>query len=201
MASPRKSSGPPSGRPPTVKFARRTSSGRVVSLSRDDEIDFSGEFAVGSGSGDFINYTVLMPPTPDNQPMVGDGPSAAAAATSAATTRLTHGSKPPPPLKGAGAAAGSNRPMQMMPTQSSLMRTQTGDFDQNRWLYESTGTYGYGNAFWTQGAPGQVGATAGGAYHGMETMAEVSISDFMEQPWRPLTRKVPIAAAIISPYR
>lgn len=197
MASPRKSgagSGPPSGRPPAVKFARRTSSGRVVSLSRDDEIDFSGEFAIGSGSGDFVNYTVLMPPTPDNQPMTGDGPSAAAAG-------VAHGSKPPPQLKGAGSAAGSKRPMRMMPTQSSLMRTQTGDFDQNRWLYESTGTYGYGNAFWTQEAAGEVGAPAGGGYHGMETMAEVSMSNFIEQPWKPLTRKVPIAAAIISPYR
>ena len=47
----------------TVKFARRTSSGRYVSLSRED-IDMSGEL-----SGDFTNYTVHIPPTPDNQPM------------------------------------------------------------------------------------------------------------------------------------
>lgn len=46
-----------------VKFARRTSSGRYVSLSRDD-IDMSGEM-----SGDYMNYTVHIPPTPDNQPM------------------------------------------------------------------------------------------------------------------------------------
>lgn len=48
---------------PTVKFARRTSSGRYVSLSRDD-IDMSGDL-----SGDYMNYTVHIPPTPDNQPM------------------------------------------------------------------------------------------------------------------------------------
>jgi hypothetical protein len=48
---------------PTVKFARRTSSGRYVNLSRD-ELDMSGEI-----SGDLTNYTVHMPPTPDNQPM------------------------------------------------------------------------------------------------------------------------------------
>ena len=47
----------------TVKFARRTSSGRYVSLSRED-LDMSGEF-----SGDYMNYTVHIPPTPDNQPM------------------------------------------------------------------------------------------------------------------------------------
>jgi len=48
----------------TVKFARRTSSGRYVSLSRDD-IDISGEL---SGLN-YMNYTVQIPLTPDNQPM------------------------------------------------------------------------------------------------------------------------------------
>lgn len=47
----------------TVKFARRTSSGRYVNLSKED-IDMSGET-----SGDYMNYTVHIPPTPDNQPM------------------------------------------------------------------------------------------------------------------------------------
>lgn len=46
-----------------VKFARRTSSGRYVSMSRED-IDMSGEL-----SRDYMNYTVQIPPTPDNQPM------------------------------------------------------------------------------------------------------------------------------------
>lgn len=57
----------------TVKFARRTSSGRYVSLSRED-IDMSGEL-----SGDYTNYTVQIPPTPDNQPMDGQMDSGAAA--------------------------------------------------------------------------------------------------------------------------
>uniref|UniRef100_A0A2N9ELG1 Cellulose synthase-like protein D4 n=1 Tax=Fagus sylvatica TaxID=28930 RepID=A0A2N9ELG1_FAGSY len=51
---------------PTVKFARRTSSGRYVSLSREN-IDMSGEIL-----GDSMNYTVHLPPTPDNQPMEGE---------------------------------------------------------------------------------------------------------------------------------
>ena len=48
-----------------MKFARRTSSGRYVSLSRDD-IEVPDEI-----SGDYMNYTVHIPPTPDNQPMDG----------------------------------------------------------------------------------------------------------------------------------
>lgn len=47
----------------TVKFARRTSSGRYVNLSKED-IDMSAD-----QSGDYMNYTVHIPPTPDNQPM------------------------------------------------------------------------------------------------------------------------------------
>lgn len=55
--------GNPAAARQTVKFARRTSSGRYVSLEKDD-LDMSGDL-----SGDFINYTVHLPPTPDNQPM------------------------------------------------------------------------------------------------------------------------------------
>ncbi|KAF3642120.1 hypothetical protein FXO38_21272 [Capsicum annuum] len=49
------------GKPPGVTFARRTSSGRYVNLSRDSlDSEISGI--------EFANYTVHMPPTPDNQP-------------------------------------------------------------------------------------------------------------------------------------
>ncbi|KAF5175908.1 Cellulose synthase-like protein d2 [Thalictrum thalictroides] len=34
------------------------------------------------------------------------------------------------------------------PSKSVLMRSQTGDFDHNRWLFETKGTYGYGNVIW-----------------------------------------------------
>lgn len=57
----------------SVKFARRTSSGRYISLSRED-IDMSGEL-----SGDYMNYTVHIPPTPDNQPMEGPAEAASVA--------------------------------------------------------------------------------------------------------------------------
>ncbi|KAE9464665.1 hypothetical protein C3L33_03466, partial [Rhododendron williamsianum] len=55
----------PRGRPPlppTVTFARRSSSGQYSAYSRDD---FDSE---PEGSG-YTNYTVHLPPTPDNQPM------------------------------------------------------------------------------------------------------------------------------------
>ncbi|KNA17840.1 hypothetical protein SOVF_076590 [Spinacia oleracea] len=55
-----------------VKFARRTSSGKYVTLSRED-LDMSGDF-----SGDYMNYTVHIPPTPDNQPMEGSSVAAKA---------------------------------------------------------------------------------------------------------------------------
>uniref|UniRef100_A0A803L668 Cellulose synthase-like protein D3 n=1 Tax=Chenopodium quinoa TaxID=63459 RepID=A0A803L668_CHEQI len=51
-------------RQPQVTFARRTASGRYVhdNLSRDD---LDSEL----GSVEFMNYTVHIPPTPDNNPM------------------------------------------------------------------------------------------------------------------------------------
>ncbi|KAK6162196.1 hypothetical protein DH2020_002037 [Rehmannia glutinosa] len=48
--------------PPAVTFQRRTSSGRYVNLSRDS-IDSD------INSVEFSEYTVHIPPTPDNQPM------------------------------------------------------------------------------------------------------------------------------------
>lgn len=52
------------GDKPNVKFARRTSSGRYVNLSNND-IEMASD-----APGDFMNYTVHIPHTPDNQPMV-----------------------------------------------------------------------------------------------------------------------------------
>ncbi|XP_068642102.1 cellulose synthase-like protein D1 [Aristolochia californica] len=178
--SPGKKPTPAPGRPPTVKFARRTSSGRVVSLSRDvDDMDFSSD----SFNNNDINYTVLMPPTPDNQPMAGGQSSKRAGRES---------------MKGEGvgnssADAKMDKRMSLMKSNGSMLsRTQTGDFDHNRWLFESKGTYGYGNAFWTRDED---------PYEDQGMMGEVSMADFMDKPWKPLTRKVPVSPAILSPYR
>ncbi|CAA7406660.1 unnamed protein product [Spirodela intermedia] len=188
---PKKSSSSSSGRPPTVKFARRTSSGRIVSLSRDDELELglSGEFAPNSDPNDYINYTVLMPPTPDNQPSEGKpddlplppyGPNAKRGGGGQGTTKL-------------------DRTVSVIkPNRSMLLRSQTGDFDHNRWLFETSGTYGIGNAFW---APGGGGGGGGGDGYEDDEGTGVSMSDFMDKPWKPLTRKIKIPSGILSPYR
>ncbi|KAI4303923.1 hypothetical protein MLD38_039501 [Melastoma candidum] len=188
-SSPSSSSGRP---PPGVKFSRRTSSGRIVSLSRDDDIDVSGEF---SGQNDYINYTVLMPPTPDNQPMDGDSSGGVRSSSDgkgggreSETRRQRDGG-------GGGDVGGRSgkmeRGMSLMRSnnKSMLLRSQTGDFDHNRWLFETKGKYGIGNAFWSE------------QDHEDGYDAEMSMSDFMDKPWKPLTRKVKVPSAIISPYR
>ncbi|XP_077246801.1 cellulose synthase-like D1 [Tasmannia lanceolata] len=209
MASPhsptKNTSAASAGRPPTVKFARRTSSGRVVSLSRDVDIEYSGEFA---DPNDYINYTVLMPPTPDNQPMGSD--PAESLATSGPTSGMKSGGSPGPNRsakgrgwEGEGGYGGSgnggnngakmDRMLSVMNSKSMLLRSQTTDFDNNRWLFETKGTYGIGNAFWPQSED---------AYgHEDDGRMGVSMDDFIDKPWKPLTRKMRIPAGVLSPYR
>ncbi|RVW96006.1 Cellulose synthase-like protein D1 [Vitis vinifera] len=186
------------GRPPqAVKFGRRTSSGRVLSLSRDDDMDLSGDF---SGNNDYINYTVLMPPTPDNQPMEASsggsasadskpdapGPYGGVSARVGMTRRV--GNDQEGGISGA-AMEGMDRRMSVMQSNKSiLLRSQTGDFDHNRWLFETKGTYGIGNAFWSKDDDD----------YGHDG---VSMSDFLDKPWKPLTRKLQVPAGILSPYR
>ncbi|KAG6468024.1 cellulose synthase-like protein D2 [Zingiber officinale] len=69
----------------------------------------------------------------------------------------------------------------------SLTTSQTGDWDHNRWLFETKGTYGYGNAIWPEEGTGDGG-------NGQQSVLS-------NKPWRPLTRKLKIPAAILSPYR
>ena len=193
MASSSNSSASLGGRPPqAVKFTRRTSSGRVVSLSRDDDIDVSGDFA---SQNDYINYTVMMPPTPDNQPGTSDSKQDGAAG-SYGTTRFASESQQQGTNDGGndgGGGGGSKMERRMsvlnsVNNKSMLLRSHTQDFDHNRWLFETKGTYGIGNAFWQE-------ENAFGDDNGM------SMSDFMDKPWKPLTRKVRIPGAILSPYR
>ncbi|KAJ4809024.1 Cellulose synthase-like protein [Rhynchospora pubera] len=68
---------------------------------------------------------------------------------------------------------------------------QSGEFDHNRWLFETKGTYGYGNAIWTdENGEDDNGNIPTG--HPKELVAK---------PWRPLTRKLKVPAGVISPYR
>lgn len=179
------------GRPPqAVKFTRRTSSGRIVSLSRDDDIDVSGEF---SGQNDYINYTVLLPPTPDNQPAGPSEDNKADASASYSSSRFGPGTQGGNANtdNGGDSSAKLDRRMSIMNSnnnKSMLLRTQTGDFDHNRWLFETKGTYGVGNAYWSEEE----------AY---DRHGDISMQDFMDKPWKPLTRKVKVPPSILSPYR
>uniref|UniRef100_A0A7N0VN56 Cellulose synthase-like protein D3 n=1 Tax=Kalanchoe fedtschenkoi TaxID=63787 RepID=A0A7N0VN56_KALFE len=93
----------------------------------------------------------------------------------------------PPP---AGMSKMERRLSLMKSTKSVLMRSQTGDFDHNRWLFETNGTYGYGNAIWPKG--GAFGDDNGDVHEP---------SELVSKPWRPLTRKLNIPAGVLSPYR
>lgn len=266
--------------PPTaVTFGRRTSSGRYVSYSRDDLDDSE------LGSADFMNYTVHIPPTPDNQPMEtsmsqkveeqyvsnslftggfnsvtrahlmdkvieseathpqmagAKGSSCAIPGCDAKVMSDERGadilpcecdfkicrdcyidavktgggicpgckepykntdlddaapdnnnSRPLPLPAPAGMSKMERRLSLMKSTKSVLMRSQTADFDHNRWLFETKGTYGYGNAIWPK--DGNLGNE--------KDDDGVELQEFMNKPWRPLTRKLKIPAAILSPYR
>lgn len=261
--------------PPTVTFGRRTSSGRYISYSRDD---LDSEL----GSHDFMNYTVHLPPTPDNQPMdstisqkveeqyvssslftggfnsitrahlmdkvtesevnhpqmagakgsscgvpgcdskvmsdergvdilpcecdykicrdcyidavkTGDGmcPGCKEPYKNTELDEVAVDDGRPLPLPPPGGVSKMERRLSLMKsTKSALMRSQTGDFDHNRWLFETKGTYGYGNAIWPK--EGDFG-------NGKDDVSEPT--ELMSRPWRPLTRKLKIPAAVLSPYR
>lgn len=75
---------------------------------------------------------------------------------------------------------------------SVMRRNQNGEFDHNRWLFETKGTYGVGNAYWP---PDDVYGDDVG--DGLQEGA----FDSAEKPWKPLSRVTPIPSSIMSPYR
>ncbi|CAI0471283.1 unnamed protein product [Linum tenue] len=262
-----------SGSGQTVKFARRTSSGRYVSLSRED-LDMSDEI-----SGDYMNYTVHIPPTPDNQPMdtssvavkaeeqyvsnslftggfnsvtrahlmdkVIDsevthpqmagarGSSCAMAACDGKVIKDERGNDVIPcecrfkicrdcymdAQKDGGLCPGCKEPyrhgdydddvpdyskgaLPLPPpnkgdssNMSMMKRNQNGEFDHNRWLFETKGTYGYGNAYWPP--PDDVYGDDGGD----EGFNGTSMLERNDKPWQPLSRKMLVDSSILSPYR
>ncbi|XP_071702358.1 cellulose synthase-like protein D3 [Rutidosis leptorrhynchoides] len=266
--------------PPQVTFARRTSSGRYVNYSRED---LDSEI----GSGEFMNYTVHIPPTPDNQPMdpsISQRVEEQYVSNSLFTggfnsvtrahlmDKVIDSETSHPQMAGAkgssckipgcdGIVMSDERGVDILPcecdfkicrdcyidavktgdgicpgckdpykqtdldprqplslpsnisnskmerrvsskmerrlslmksTKSALVRSQTGEFDHNRWLFETSGTYGYGNAFWPKD---DVLNEDRNGVTGAEQL------ELLNKPWRPLTRKLKIPAAVISPYR
>jgi hypothetical protein len=77
----------------------------------------------------------------------------------------------------------------------SLVKQSTnqsaGELDLCRWLFETKGTYGYGNVMWPDD---NVDGNAGNGMQG-------NPKELMTKQWRPLTRKLKIPAGVISPYR
>ncbi|KAI3806459.1 hypothetical protein L1987_22366 [Smallanthus sonchifolius] len=67
------------------------------------------------------------------------------------------------------------------------------DFDHTRWLFETNGTYGFGNAVWPR-----EGCHRGG---GGDKYEYENPPVFNDRRNRPLTRKVGISPAVLSPYR
>ncbi|RWR88461.1 cellulose synthase-like protein D4 [Cinnamomum micranthum f. kanehirae] len=263
-----------SGGGQNMKFARRTSSGRYISLSGED-VEASGEM-----SSDYMNYTVHIPSTPDNQPMDASSVAVKAEEQYVSNSLFTGGfnsvtrahlmdkmiesevthpqmagakgsscSMPacdgkvmrdergddihPCPCrfkicrecyldatKDSGLCPGCKEPYKVaedddMPDFSSgalplpapgdatnnsektglslMRRNQPGEFDHNRYLFETSGTYGVGNAYWpNKEEPHGEGDEGFGDKMGAETT---------EKPWKPLSRKIPIDPSILSPYR
>ncbi|XP_062204687.1 cellulose synthase-like protein D4 [Phragmites australis] len=68
------------------------------------------------------------------------------------------------------------------------------EFDHARWLFETKGTYGYGNALWPKDGHG--GGGGGTGFAGFE-----DLPNFSARCRRPLTRKTSVSQAILSPYR
>lgn len=66
------------------------------------------------------------------------------------------------------------------------------EFDHARWLFETKGTYGYGNALWPKD---------GHAHSGAGFVAADEPPNFGARCRRPLTRKTSVSQAILSPYR
>ena len=155
-------------------------------------------------SNDYANYTVFMPPTPDNQP------GAAQAGASGGSTKP--GNLPLPPnssgsklVNRRGGDDGGKMGRQLStapvasPSKTLLVRSQTNEFDHNRWLFDTKGTYGIGNAYWPQDDnpyANEDGTGMGGGGEG-----GVKMEDLIDKPWKPLSRKVPIDPSILSPYR
>ncbi|GAU34727.1 hypothetical protein TSUD_17000 [Trifolium subterraneum] len=185
------------GDKPGIKFARRTSSGRYVSLSKED-IEMSSE-----PSADYMNYTVHIPPTPDNQPMDSTSVAMKAEEQYVSNSLFTGGfnsvtrahlmDKEPYKVGDYDDDHNDNShralPLPGPNNMSVMKRNQNGEFDHNKWLFETKGTYGVGNAYW----PPEDEDDGDGMHEG--------VFDDSDKPWKPLCRVIPIPSGIISPYR
>jgi len=101
------------------------------------------------------------------------------------------GHKPLPLPPGAGVSKMERR-LSLMKS-GAVMRSQSNEFDHAQWLFETKGSYGYGNAMWPKEPEND--ASSSSDWMGGDPNV------FNEKQWRPLTRKLSISAAVLSPYR
>ncbi|KAK9928055.1 hypothetical protein M0R45_025209 [Rubus argutus] len=98
------------------------------------------------------------------------------------------------PLTSSAGMSKTDRRMSMMKSRSkkstALVESQANEFDQDQWLFETKGSYGYGNAMWPK-------EDVSGSLDGIGGDPKM----FKDKQWKPLTREVKISAAILSPYR
>ena len=88
------------------------------------------------------------------------------------------------------------RRLSLLKTKPSMGLSSTGsDFDHDRWLYQTKGTYGYGNAVWPKD---DTYSEAGGTE--MPSLG-TAMPEFKDKARRPLSRKITISSGILSPYR
>lgn len=88
-----------------------------------------------------------------------------------------------------GGMSRRERRMSMIKSRMSLKRSEMDDFDHKNWLFETKGSYGYGNAMWPK-------EDVDGDYDGFGNPQVL-----YDKKWRPLTRKLNISTTILSPYR
>jgi hypothetical protein len=75
-----------------------------------------------------------------------------------------------------------------LPGTNGSKQNQNGEFDHNKWLFETDGTYGVGNAYWPPDDDENGDSPREGVLDG-------------DDNWKPLCRITPIPSGIISPYR
>ncbi|XP_030524693.1 cellulose synthase-like protein D2 [Rhodamnia argentea] len=88
-----------------------------------------------------------------------------------------------------GGMSRGERRMSMIKSRMSLKRSEMDDFDHRNWLFETKGSYGYGNAMWPK-------EDVDGDYDGFGNPQVL-----YDKRWRPLTRKLHVSTTILSPYR
>ncbi|KAI6702444.1 hypothetical protein NL676_011580 [Syzygium grande] len=88
-----------------------------------------------------------------------------------------------------GGMSRTERRMSLIKSRMSLKRSEMDDFDHKNWLFETKGSYGYGNAMWPK-------EDIDGDCDGFGDPQVL-----YDKKWRPLTRKLNVSTKILSPYR